>query len=668
VIAALVGALTVALLAGTGLTVASSLALRGWTRLVLGAYVVAFAEVVLLTLLLSAFGAVTRTALLAGLAVLLVAALAVWILLGAPALPPLPVGRIRALPAVPVLLVLVAVVGLAFAYVVALVVGTPPNTWDSLTYHLARAALWRQAGGVGDIQSSYDERLDVYPPNAEIALTFVLEVTREERLAGFVQLAAALVTATGIFALARKLGLARSEAAIGALLFLTLPIVLLQSSTTQNDLVAASLLVAATVFVLGSSRRELALAGLATALAVGTKIPAAFGLPILAAIALAAPPRPARVARVVALVAGGAAGSYWYVVNLVRTGHPLGDTPDPTGLVALLEPKRNLVAAYARVLDAFDLSGAEGADLYLYVVAAAVAAAAVLLVSRAWLGALATGALAALPLAFIPVSYALWRPFAKLHDVLEEPVDGILPVAGWERQDSASETYSWFGPLGLLLVVGMGAVAWVLFRRRSLPALALVFASAPLVLLVLLSVSVGYDPWQGRFFIFPVALSAALWGLVLRVRVVAVAAVAIAATTATLTLVHFIEKPSGLRLLAGNAPASIWSMERWQAQSVLRAEMTPVLELVEERIPHDATVALALHEDDFAYPAFGPHLERRVELVPGEGAAGSGIAAEWLVASPEHAREVDSSCWLVELDTDDGWRVFRSAASSEESC
>jgi hypothetical protein len=54
----------------------------------------------------------------------------------------------------------------------------------------------------------------------------------------------------------------------------------------------------------------------------------------------------------------------------------------------------------------------------------------------------------------------------------------------------------------------------------------------------------------GRFFVYPVALSAALWGLVLRRRAFAVAAVALAATTAALTLLHFREKPSGLHLAA----------------------------------------------------------------------------------------------------------------------
>ena len=657
-VGALFGAVAVALLAGTGLAAAAALGARGWARLVLGGYVVALAEIDLVTLGLSAFGAVDRVVLLAALAFLFAAALAAARFRGALRPPPLP-GGLRRLLEVPALLALAGVVALALAYVVALIVGTPPNTWDSLTYHLARAALWRQAGGVGDIESSYDQRLDGSPPNAEIALTFVFELTRDERFVGFLQLAAGLATASAVFALARALGLERREAAFGALLFLTLPIVLLQSSTTQNDLVAASFLAAAAVFVLGTSRGELVLAGLATALAVGTKIPAAYGLVVLLAIAVVAPPRSARAGRVLALIAGAALGSYWYLVNLVRSGHVLGENVDPTGLVALFDPKRNLVGAIARVLDAFDLSGAEGADIYLYLVASGAVAAALLIARQRPVVALAAGALAAAPLALIPLSYALWRPFAKLHDVLGLEPDGLLPVAGWERQDSASEVYAWFGPLGLLLAVGVGLVGIVLARRRALPPLAVVFAAAPLAWLVLFSVSIAYDPWQGRFFMFPLALSAALWGLVLRVAPVAIATVGIAAPPAVLTLVHFVEKPSGVRLLAGDVPASVWSMERWEVQSILRAEMAPVLAFLEERIPADARVGLALRGDDFGYPAFGAKLERRIDLAPRENGANAGAAADWLVASPDHAPTIATSCWTRELTSPEGWGIFR---------
>jgi hypothetical protein len=85
--------------------------------------------------------------------------------------------------------------------------------------------------------------------------------------------------------------------------------------------------------------------------------------------------------------------------------------------------------------------------------------------------------------------------------------------------------------------------------------------------------------------------------------------------------------------------------------------VAPVLEFIETRIPSDATVSLALRGDDFGYPAFGPRLERRVDLVPDEP-EGSAGESEWLIASPAHTREL-GSCWASDLETPDGWTIFR---------
>jgi len=663
---AFLSAVAVILVAGTALALAATLRLHDLPRFILGAYVLGLAEVVGLILLLSAFGAVMRPAILVAVALVFAASVAGWILLGSPRPPPLRLGRLRALRCDPALLVLAVATGLALLYILALIVGTPPTNWDSLTYHLTRAAFWSQANEVGSVANAYDERLNANPPNAEIALTFLLEVGRNERLAGFVQFASALAIAVGVYALARRLSLSRSEAAFGALVFLTLPIVILQASTAQNDLVAASLLMAAAVFIFGDSRREVVLAALATALAIGTKIPAAYGLPLLGALALVAPPKTYRMQRIAAVFVGGAAGSYWYVVNIVRTGHPLGDLSektDETGVVALFEPTENFFAAYARVLDSLDLSGAIGADVFVYVLIALVVAVVLPLAAhhhrrREVVPAFATGAVIIMPLAFLPVGYVLWRVFAKLHDLLEEP-DRRLPVRGWEPETAASDSLSWFGPVGLLFVVGVGAAAAILVRRRSLSPLALVLAGAPLVSFALISISLAYDEWQGRFFMFPVALSASLWGVVLRIRRYAVATVAIAATTAALSLVHFVEKPSGVALLEPDVSPSIWGHERWDVQSRLRPEMRSVLRFLEKEVPEDGVLSLAAAADDFIFPAFGPNLTRKVSLAPMESQELNEVEAQWLLVSPDRSLAVDRTCWRLVHGAKEAWRVFR---------
>ena len=162
---------------------------------------------------------------------------------------------------------------------------------------------------------------------------------------------------------------------------------------------------------------------------------------------------------------------------------------------------------------------------------------------------------------------------------------------------------------------------------------------------------------------YPVALSASLWGLVLPVRRYAVAVVALALTTAALSLVHFREKPSGLHLVEQEVPASVWGLERWQTQSLVRTEMRPVLRFVETRVPRRTTIALALGEDDFGYPPSGEGLDREVELAPDRRPVRGLGDAQWLLASPQRSVAVDRACWRLVFRTPRGWRIFiRSTA------
>src|SRR5207245_5474588 len=126
------------------------------------------------------------------------------------------------------------------------------------------------------------------------------------------------------------------------------------------------------------------------------------------------------------------------------------------------------------------------------------------------------------------------------------------------------------------------------------------------------------------------------------------AAVAIAAVTALLSLDHFVEKPSGLRLLDRTATASVWHMERWQVQSQHDPALGPILRFFDQSVPSRDSVALALGPNEFSFPFFGPHLTRHIELVP-FGSNARTLATRWLFSDPQRTSEIDSSCWHVVL-------------------
>src|SRR2546430_12378184 len=133
-----------------------------------------------------------------------------------------------------------------------------------------------------------------------------------------------------------------------------------------------------------------------SALAVGTKFTAFYGVLVLIALIVLALPRTWRGLRLAAVAVGAVVGLYWYAVNIVETGRFFGDTSVFHGLTAVLQPRENLYALLGLSVDSIDLSGAKGADLLLYPVAALVAAAGLTLRAvrrrnRDWGGGLQIG-------------------------------------------------------------------------------------------------------------------------------------------------------------------------------------------------------------------------------------------------------------------------------------
>ena len=647
---ALLGIAALVLVAATGLLAALSLGVRARAELAVATYTIGFAEVVALALFLSAFNAFTRSGIFAAFVFTLLGAGAAWILRGAPRLT-----RLRPTIEMPAVLVaLAAVATVALAYVFALIVGTPPNGWDPLNYHLARAAFWMQAHHIGYIANAYDQRLNFNPPNAEIAISSALALTRNERSAGFVQFFALFACGAGTFAFARRIGRSSAEALFGALLLMLTPIVLLQSSGSKNDVVVASFLVAAAVFVVGRTRGELVAAAVATALAVGAKFTAAYGLVVLLALALVSAPRAAARWRVVALAAGALAGSYWYAINAHATGQFLGDQSGTGKLTAPFDPKPNLITLFGDAVDTLDLSGARGKDILVFAIAAVAVAVAFVIAGSRLRVAVAAGALVAGVLVLLPLAHAGRSGLLRVYDALGNP-PGYLAVGDpvTASPTIASDTASWYGPAGLLLVIGTIVIATRRFRRKALTRAAFVAAYAPAAWLVLVAVTLTYHPWQGRFFVFPLAMSAALWGLALEVRPLAWSFVVIAAVTAGLSLVHYAEKPSGVRLIAAAPEKSVWRMSRWEVQSTHDPLLAPLWRYLDEQVPPHARLALALGPNDFGFPAFGPHLGRRILLVP-NGSSARTTAAGWLLANAQRVPEIDAACWTTRLKTEIG--------------
>ena len=147
--------------------------------------------------------------------------------------------------------------------------------------------LWIQQHAVVYVPDSPFARINAYPPmNTRALLTLIL--SGGDRYVGAVEFVALLATASETYGIGRWIGLDAGRA-VRRLAFMTLPVVLLQSWTVLNDIVVA-LPCRGDVLPSGSTRVDLDLAGLALALAVGTRFTALIALPLVALVALVGSP------------------------------------------------------------------------------------------------------------------------------------------------------------------------------------------------------------------------------------------------------------------------------------------------------------------------------------------------------------------------------------------
>lgn len=641
------------MLLATAVLATSCLRLRGLTDFLLACFVIAFGLVVLIELLLSPGHDLTRTWLVAVLGGATAVAAAIWLGLGRPAPPAAgpTLAAVRDALRDPLVAILAAAVLGAFGYVIALIVGTAPNDYDVLWYHLARAAFWKQQHAVAYIPNANDARLNGFPPNAEIADSFTMILGSTERFAGFVQLSSLLAAMVAIGGIGRRIGLTVRQALFGALLFATLPVVILQASTSLNDLVFGACLAVCAYFLFTWSRVSLALAALALGLALGTKITAVLGLQVLALLGAFLYPRRRWPALVGVGIAGVVLGSPWYVLNEVKTHKLDGKLANPHNATTVEHGSTysfgGTVGHFLRLLiDAFDPSGAVGRDRLLYLVAAAVIVVLGLRARGRMRPAevVMAAALAAVPLAFRVVDHGLLHAYQKLFVSLGRRNVAFL---GFDKHlTMASPFQSWYGPLGFLLALAGFGLAWLGVRRRGMPRVVVFLALAPVVWLVLQAVTTFYSLWDGRYTIFGVALGAALWGLALAIRPLAWAATGIAVVALALALVHYDEKPSGVNVLGGPAPTSVWDLSRAQVLGrFLHPGEREVVAALEERARKGDTIALAIGREDVSYPYFGERLDRRIVFIaPARGTVEELAHLSWIVVSPTKLSTLGVNC------------------------
>lgn len=289
--------------------------------------VLAGVALVVVTETLSAAGALARVPLMVAWATLIAAGgIAIWsnrrTLATSPIMLPKSTGSIVTVSAMAIIaLVLCATAVLA-----------PPNTWDVLTCHLSRVSHWLQNGNVTHFPTHFTQEL-YQPPFTEFAMAHLVALSGTDRLTNLVSWGAWVAGAATVSLLARELGATSRGQLVAAVFWITLPMGILQATSSKSDTSVSLWLTIFVYFALRASRnddasarvQDCAYAGAALGLALLSKgtayiFAAPFGMYLVVALLRRRSYRSMGVFAAIVL----ALNMGYYVRNLRLWGQPLG--------------------------------------------------------------------------------------------------------------------------------------------------------------------------------------------------------------------------------------------------------------------------------------------------------------------------------------------------------
>ena len=169
---------------------------------------------------------------------------------------PLPMLRLRRNQFTPFewsILIAMGVIVLSLAVVAGI---APPNTTDALLYHIARIAHWIQQSSLEHYATAY--RIQLWAsPFAEMSILHFQLLWGSDQPANMIQWFSLLGSLLGVTAIARLLGASKRGQLLSAAFALSIPMGILQATSTQTDFVTAYWLVSLIYFVLLSKHKSL---------------------------------------------------------------------------------------------------------------------------------------------------------------------------------------------------------------------------------------------------------------------------------------------------------------------------------------------------------------------------------------------------------------------------
>jgi hypothetical protein len=114
----------------------------------------------------------------------------------------------------------------------------PPNTWDSMEYHMPKVMHWIQNGSVSFYPTAI-RRQNILSPGAEYAVMHLQLLSGSDRFANFAEWFGMLGSLVATSLIARQLGAPITGQLLAAVFAVTIPMGIMQASSTQTDYVVA---------------------------------------------------------------------------------------------------------------------------------------------------------------------------------------------------------------------------------------------------------------------------------------------------------------------------------------------------------------------------------------------------------------------------------------------
>ena len=499
----------------------------------------------------------------------------------------------------------------------------PQNSMDGLSTYLSRVGFWLQNGSFFPWETNAIGQI-VYPVNAQLPIFWTALFTGGDQLAGMIQWVAVLVSGLSVFGLSQVIGYTRQQAAFAGLVYLSLPIVVLQSTTVQTDMLTAVYFIMAMYFLAVGLKENknsyLILFSISSGLGVGTKKSFLILLPVLAlsGILLVIAYKRSLYKKlsfllISSLIGITVFGAYLYIMNWHFYGSPVGN--DYVNQVLQWAPGESPVirARSSATAHPSATGNADGSDHPSRLVEELEYNIPRILYQ------------------FIDVS-GLPRPLSgHAHKAKAAVARAIFDVVGFEEiegntqtaaghsfdfsdKNDATENAAWYGPLGFLLVlpamlVGFRAGIQEKNALKLLPLLGfLIFLPLEVIL------RPGWDPYQGRYFAPIIALNASLLGEIIKPKKGVFLKWSIVMSALLFAGVSILYNPAKPTLGKFADEFHIWTNDRVFVQTIQRRKERELYVMVEEFVEPEAVLAYQIDNYLLNYPLFGKNFSRT--LIP----------------------------------------------------